>query len=524
MAADRRSLNRFVRRLRTMNTPSRFCLELWRGCRAVIGIDRIGIFVPSEDGHYLRGLIGTDLEGRAEDLSARSFIPLVAQGSAPARVFLSRRPLLVTDTSDTKQMLDPGERIYFRSYDIRMLGIVPVFHRRRVIAVLSMDNLLSRRPLTSGTMARARACAAAISEPLWRMLNSEREAALLRSLEHYELAGLGVIVFDRAGQLRHLNPIIRRSLGPAARRSAALRDILAPAADRLVRRQFRANGRPVQLINRVLATRTTPGGPRRLKIVFAFRTTLAHGALIVHDITDKLRFDEELGRQEKKLRSLNELLARRNTRLKDLVAARTDELRRAMLNSIIALSTALNAKDRYTHGHSGRIYSCAFMIADRLGLSAEEKRILKIGGDLHDIGKIGTPEGILNKPQSLTGSEYQVVQEHPVMGAEILRPLGLDKRILDIVRHHHERWDGKGYPDGLKGEAIPLLTRIITVADVYDALVSARPYRSALPPKQLSRLLAEDAGHRLDPRLVQVLLACLAKPRQRRRAARRSSR
>jgi putative nucleotidyltransferase with HDIG domain len=178
------------------------------------------------------------------------------------------------------------------------------------------------------------------------------------------------------------------------------------------------------------------------------------------------------------------------------------ELQGAMLER---LSVELEARDARVHGHSKRVAAHAHMIAERMGLPACEAARIRAGGTLHDVGKIETPREILNKPGRLSEFEFAVIKRHPGRGAEMVSTLG-DDELTAIVRHHHERLDGGGYPDGLRGEEIPLGARIIAVADTFDALTSDRPYRSAHSHKDALDVLRAEAGTQLDPDAVAAFL------------------
>ena len=181
----------------------------------------------------------------------------------------------------------------------------------------------------------------------------------------------------------------------------------------------------------------------------------------------------------------------------------TDELDSAEA-VVFALARTLEAKSVYTQGHSERVGRYAVALAENLGLSAGEIDILHRGAALHDIGKIGVPDSILDKPGELTDEEYEVVKQHPMQGIRILEPLRSVRVLLPLVRWHHERMDGRGYPDGLSGDAIPVLVRILSVADVYDALTSDRPYRPEMSRAEaLEVMQADAAGGGLDPELVR---------------------
>ena len=173
--------------------------------------------------------------------------------------------------------------------------------------------------------------------------------------------------------------------------------------------------------------------------------------------------------------------------LEDNVRQRTRELSDRCLELhdlqsglILAFANAIDAKSRWTNGHSARVSQHATLIAREMGLPAATVEDLRIVGLLHDIGKIGTYDAILDKPGKLTAEEFALVKMHPAKGAEILKPIKQFQHLLPVIRAHHERMDGQGYPDGLKGEAIPLSARIICVADTFDAMTADRPYRSAL--------------------------------------------
>lgn len=174
-----------------------------------------------------------------------------------------------------------------------------------------------------------------------------------------------------------------------------------------------------------------------------------------------------------------------------------------------ALAQAIEAKDPYTHGHSARVVEHAVSIAQKLDLPEEEKELLKYAAMLHDIGKIGVKGIVLNNPNSLTGEEYDEIKKHPLVGEGIIQPIELLQPIRPLIRHHHEWYNGKGYPDGLSGENIPLGARILAVADTYDAMKSDRPYRKALTEETAIRELKRGSGTQFEPKLVEVFLGIL---------------
>jgi len=178
-------------------------------------------------------------------------------------------------------------------------------------------------------------------------------------------------------------------------------------------------------------------------------------------------------------------------------------------NSIRALINAVEAKDKYTRGHTERVTEYSVMIAERLNLPVAEVRRIKFSALLHDIGKIGIPDKILLKPGRLTRKEYEIVKEHPERGVKILRPIKQLSTVLDGIKYHHEWLNGSGYPDGLKGKKVPLVARILTIGDAYDAMTSDRPYRKALPKKEAIRRLLKDSSTQFDSALVEVFIKCL---------------
>jgi len=175
-----------------------------------------------------------------------------------------------------------------------------------------------------------------------------------------------------------------------------------------------------------------------------------------------------------------------------------------MSDSVRALVLATEIRDPYTAGHSYRVTLTALRIGEAMGLSREQLRALAQGGLVHDVGKIRVPDHILNKPGPLTPEERRIIEEHPITGYEMCSRLGFMPDELAVIRHHHERWDGTGYPDGLKGEEIPLLARILAVADVYDALTSRRAYREPWTHEQAREYVLAGAGTQFDPRCAAV--------------------
>jgi putative two-component system response regulator len=190
--------------------------------------------------------------------------------------------------------------------------------------------------------------------------------------------------------------------------------------------------------------------------------------------------------------------------LEEKVKEQTARIRRSVMNSITSLVFALEAKDTYTSGHSQRVAGIAASIAGKLGLGPETQEQVRFAGLVHDIGKIGIKELVLNKDKELTDEEYYHIASHSTIGERILQPIMEDEVIPLMVRHHHERYDGKGYPDGLCGDKIPLGARILAIADTYDAMTSDRPYRKALNHQVALSELTLKAGIQFDAGIAKV--------------------
>lgn len=183
-----------------------------------------------------------------------------------------------------------------------------------------------------------------------------------------------------------------------------------------------------------------------------------------------------------------------------------DSLKENLFATLGALVSAIEARDLYTQQHSERVTRIALEIAVKLGCSGEDLRRLEASGPLHDIGKIGIDDQVLKKAGRLSAEEFERIKAHPLIGVNIVAPLGLDAEELSIIRNHHERWDGKGYPDGLEGKETPQLARILAVADAFDAMSSDRAYRKALPLQACLRELKENSGAQFDPEVVHAAL------------------
>src|SRR6266581_4924438 len=197
--------------------------------------------------------------------------------------------------------------------------------------------------------------------------------------------------------------------------------------------------------------------------------------------------------------------------LADLGRAVQRALERISTATLEALVNALEAKDPYLRGHSARVADLSATIASQMDLSDEEVEQVRVAGRLHDIGKIGTRESVMEKQGPLSPEEYDHVKQHVIIGSQILAPLHHLGPVINHVRSHHERWDGSGYPDGLKGEDIPVGARVIGAAEVYDALSTSRPYQDKLTPEQAVEHMAALSGTVLDPKVYEALVTVVSR-------------
>jgi response regulator RpfG family c-di-GMP phosphodiesterase len=192
--------------------------------------------------------------------------------------------------------------------------------------------------------------------------------------------------------------------------------------------------------------------------------------------------------------------------LEQAVRKQTRRVRDTFLSAVTSLARTVEERDPYTAGHSCRVRDYCLALGQAIGLNRKELARLRLAAQLHDIGKVAVPDAILNKPGRLSAEEFAVVKLHPVTGERILAPIVRNREILAAIRGHHERLDGSGYPDGLKGEEIPLLARLIAIPDCFDAVTTSRAYRGALAIESAIQILLQGAGSHFDPMLVEAFL------------------
>ena len=196
-------------------------------------------------------------------------------------------------------------------------------------------------------------------------------------------------------------------------------------------------------------------------------------------------------------------------RINEELSESNEKLEKAYLDMVQTLRYTVEAKDTYTRGHSDRVSEYSVLIGEKLGLPEDQIKTLRIGGLFHDIGKIGIPDSILLKPDKLSDDEYSQIKNHPSIGAHILGSAEIFKDIIPIVKHHHERYDGNGYPSRLKGEEIPYIARIAAVADTFDAMTSRRSYRGPIDVENVKEEIKRCEGTQFDPQIAEVFLDIL---------------
>jgi putative two-component system response regulator len=230
--------------------------------------------------------------------------------------------------------------------------------------------------------------------------------------------------------------------------------------------------------------------------------------LTADDSSDEIRLSRSLGVEDYLTKPIEaaDLVAAVNGRLLRVAQVEIAQIGRSYLETVSVLANTIEGCDAYTYGHVERVAAYARCLAETLGWAPEHLRMLEFGAMLHDIGKIVIPDTILNNPNPLTSAEWEAMRQHPAAGARILREISHLQSTLPYVLFHHERWDGSGYPHGLKGKDIPVEGRLLAIVDVYDALTTARPYHPARSPYEVIQFLQKSAGRLFDPHLVPLFV------------------
>lgn len=307
-----------------------------------------------------------------------------------------------------------------------------------------------------------------------------------------------VLVLDAQNRVVDINPTAQRIIGCTA----------TQAIGQPVRQILSAWPGLVERYRSVMETRTdiTLGEGEaqrhydlRISPLYDRQSRFLGRLIMARDITERKQAEAELRRYQE---HLEELVEERTAELE----AANDELALAYDTTLEGWSRALDLRDKETEGHTQRVAELTVRLARALGVHEAELVHIRRGALLHDIGKMGIPDGVLLKPGPLSSEEWEIMRKHPVYAYELLAPISYLSPILDIPYYHHEKWDGSGYPRGLRGEQIPLAVRIFAVVDVWDALRSDRPYRDAWPKDQALQYIKEQAGRHFDPQVVDMFL------------------
>jgi putative nucleotidyltransferase with HDIG domain len=246
----------------------------------------------------------------------------------------------------------------------------------------------------------------------------------------------------------------------------------------------------------------TPFGHERVRSMMCVVLRTPHGKLGVMQFA-RLCADMPFQPRDE---HLAELLCKSTALTLESVRGLIEQERRHLLQTLTALAQAIELRDEYTSGHTHRVTKYAELLAEELHLPSSSRQLLQVGTPLHDIGKIGISDAILRKPGPLTPEEMEYMKSHTIKGAQMLEIISSLAPLLPIVRSHHERWDGSGYPDGLQRDQIPPLGRIVALADAFDAMTSDRPYRAALPMDHVFDEVQQRAGSQFDPEFAKVFV------------------
>jgi HD-GYP domain-containing protein (c-di-GMP phosphodiesterase class II) len=253
-------------------------------------------------------------------------------------------------------------------------------------------------------------------------------------------------------------------------------------------------------------------------LLFAALVALLAARLLAHplvELVEKVRSIAEGNfKQRVEVRGVRELaeLSETFNSMSDSIEKSVDKLKLAakenqelFINSVRTLAAAIDAKDPYTRGHSERVARYAVVLARHMDLSPEEVRVVRLSALLHDVGKIGIDDRILRKPTALTSEEFEIMKTHPAKGALIMGQIPQLKNVIPGIKYHHEKWAGGGYPEGLTGKGIPLIARVVAVADTFDAMTTTRPYQKAMPIPYVINRIMSFAGKSFDPAVTAAL-------------------
>ncbi len=306
----------------------------------------------------------------------------------------------------------------------------------------------------------------------------------------------GIIIVDADDEIIFVNRAAEEIRGVARDRILGRSVILChpqKSHDRVRRAlQFLREGRAGAFVRMVADTRRGKHYENTYAAIRDKRGNYIGSVVISRDVTERRRLEEE---KAVYLQNLEQKVAQLTAGFEDMC-----------VSAMTSLVNALEAKDPYTKGHSLRVSETASRMAEHVYGVSPEAREVQLAGMLHDIGKVGLRESVLHKPGRLTPEEFEHVKEHPVIGERILLPIERFRGVAKLARHHHERFDGMGYPDGLKGKEIPEGARILAIADSYDAMTSDRPYRGPMEPERAAEEIKKNLGSQFDPEWGRVFL------------------
>ncbi len=533
-----KSLSDLAKLFLTPSLPEETLLtEAVKAIRKGLDYDRVGLFLIDEDKGLLSGKMGLDNLGAVDKIYGLHF-PLKPNYSVLVEVALGKLPFYFTEdyTRDTRVNKDLIPK--FPS-ELKGFIVVPLKTKTKILGILCMDNLDTSRPLSEKDIPDCLTFASQVAIAMQNVILDKKREELSK------------INDQKVKQLSTLQQTIRR-LGEPLNEEEVMRELYKG-----IREGLEIDRCQIYLINE--KTKTCEGtafGTDRLgkttdlrgfqaplesdKRIFGeiFRQEISH--FYSKDVRtaplycDRFAFDPGVKetavfplKGKKKVIGLiavdNLLSGKPLTRelLDSLSALIVDAaqalehvriyvtLKQSYFESIRAFSYAIDAKDHYNVGHSDKVGNIAVAIAKELQLSPQQREDIQYGAILHDVGKIGIDEKILNKPSRLDKEEYEVIKEHPALGVNIVRPIEALGHLLPIVRHHHEWYNGTGYPDRLKKEQIPLGARIVGVADAFDSMISDRPYRKSLGLTQAMAELKKFRSIQFDPQVVDALMKIL---------------
>ncbi|MDN5280653.1 MAG: hypothetical protein PWR01_4618 [Clostridiales bacterium] len=436
--------------------------------------------------------------------------------SIGAKVFHTGESVLINDLDEKEKSVQLDEAIVRRSSIC-----VPIKHSGKVTGILSVSNRISGTPFNEADLRLVEGVAreASIAIKNSRMWQDLKRKVLELNTLHEVGKTLGMVL-DINKLLEMVLDLTAKVLGGVKTSSVILYDeethslqvMLYKGSKKLnelqpikvgegIAGKVFEKGEPI-IINDIKSSGSTDseGGKSSICVPLRVKDKML-GVLSVSDKTTGEAFDKS------DLEMLVTLASQISVTLHN--AQLYEDLEASYLSAVRALANSIDAKDPYTRGHSERVARYSMEIAKVMGFGAEDVKTIHVGALLHDIGKISISESIINKDSKLTDNEYETMKTHPSRGASIIEPAKFLREKVPLIKYHHERFDGKGYPDGLKGQEIPLLARIICVADSYDAMTSKRAYRDTMPREEARKELIRCSGSQFDPKVVNAFLEVL---------------